>query len=245
MRQLIRGFVAALMVAGMFGASTASAQGGLNLSWDDCGTNGGADMAFACNANTGTAFNLFASVANSSTVNQYVGSAAVFDFQSQGSTLPDWWQYGGCRLSTSLTAAPAAGATTCPDITDNPQFGGIDYASGFEGNANRSRLRTAYAMDAGLAGQLTAGVERTVIQISINRQRTTGTGSCAGCSTPMCLVFNSVLLDDVNPALPRTIETAPLNRRHVTWQGTPSGFICPDAVPTKSRTWGQLKSLYR
>ena len=245
MRQLIRGFVAAVVAAGMFGASTASAQGGLNLSWDDCGTNGNVDATFACNTNAGAAFSLFASAAASSGLSTFVGTVAVFDFQSETSTLPDWWGYGACRLATSLTAAPAAGVTTCPDITDNPQFGGIDYAIAFESNANRARLRTAYAMDAGLAGALPAGTEYTVMQLSINRNRTTGTGACTGCETPMCLVLNSVFLDQVDTTAPRVTETQPLQRRHVTWQGAPTGFTCPDAVPTKSRTWGQLKSLYR
>ncbi len=245
MRQLIRGFVAAVVVAGMFGATAASAQGGLNLSWDDCGLNGNADAAFVCNTNAGTAFNLFASVSTGTALTTFVGTAAVFDIQSETSTLPLWWGYGACRLSTSLTAAPAAGVTTCPDITDNPQFGGIDYAIAFESNANRSRLRTAYAMDAGLAGALPTGTEYTLMQITINRNRTTGVGSCAGCATPMCIVFNSVLLDQVDITTTPVLVTQPLQRRHVTWQGAPTGFTCPDAVPTKSRTWGQLKSLYR
>lgn len=245
MRHLIRGFVATAAVAMIMGASSASAQGGLNLSWDDCGSNGNADAVFACNTNAGAAFNLFASVAASTNLQNFVGSVMVLDFQSESATLPDWWQYGGCRLATSLTAAPAAGVTTCTDITDNPQFGGIDYTTAFGGNANRSRLRTAYAMDAGLAGPLASGTEHTLIQVAINRNRTTGTGSCAGCSTPMCIVLNSVLLDQVNTSLPVVLETEPLQRRHVTWQGTPTGFTCPDAVPVKSRTWGQLKSLYR
>jgi len=246
MRQLIRGFAAAVLAAGVLGASTATAGGGgLNLSWDDCGSNGSADMTFACNTNAGTPFNLFASASPGTALQNFVGTILVIDFQSETTTLPDWWAYGGCRLATSLTAAPAAGVTTCSDITDNPQFGGIDYAVAFEGNASRSRLRTAYAMDAGLAPAVPAGTEYTLMQLTINRNRTTGAGSCTGCATPICIVFNSVLLDQVDTGLPRVIETEPLQRRHVTWQGAPTAFICPDAVPAKSRTWGQLKSLYR
>ncbi len=228
-------------------ATVASAQnlpgGSINLAWGDCyfgGAGGTVDQAFACNLNTGAAFTLFASVVPPTGLTQFVGTAAVIDFQSAASPMPLWWQYGGCRLSTSLTAAPAAGVTSCPDLTNNPQFGGIDYAYGF-GGLNRARLRTAYAIDAGLAGPVSDAAELTVLQLTINKNRTTGTGSCAGCLTPVCIVFNSLLLDQVNPALPKGVVTSG-PQQFATWQG---GGSCPGSTPTQSRTWGQVKSLYR
>jgi len=229
-------------------ATVASAQtlpgGSIGLAWDDCvGGGGSIDKAFACNSNAGAAFTLFASVTPPAGLVQYVGHIAVIDLQSATPALPDWWKIGAvapaCRVASALAAAPAAGATTCLDLTDNTQFGGIDYD--FSASPNRSRLRTAYAMDAGLAGPVASTDELTVLQISINRSRTTGTGSCAGCLTPMCIVFNSLLLDQVNTSLPRgLVSSGP--QQYATWQG---GGQCPGTTPTQARTWGQVKSLYR
>ncbi len=226
-------------------ANVASAQilpgGQINLGWGDCHAGGGAvDQAFTCGSNTGLAFSLYASVVPPAGLTEFVGTAGVIDFQSAASPMPLWWQYGGCRASSSLTAAPAAGVTTCFDLTDNPQFGGIDYAYGF-GGTNRARLRTAYAMDAGLAHAVQSVDEMTVLQISINRQRTTGAGSCSGCLTPVCIVFNSLLLDQVTTTLPKGYVTSG-PQQFATWQG---GGSCPGSTPTQSRTWGQVKSLYR
>jgi len=42
-------------------AATGASGGGINLSWNDCGFAGVENMAFACNTNEGTPFQLFAS----------------------------------------------------------------------------------------------------------------------------------------------------------------------------------------
>lgn len=245
MKKLLTLAVAALALS----ATTASAQnlpgGSIHLAWNDCYLGGGgglANMTFVCNTNAGAAFAAYASVVPPTGLTEYVGSAAVFDIQGSTASLPLWWQIGGCRLSSSLTAAPAAGVTSCLDLSDNPQFGGIDY--NFTNSPNRARLRTAYAMDAGLAGPVADTDELTALVITINRNRTTGTGSCAGCLTPVCIVFNSILLDQVNPALPKGVVTSG-EQQWVTWQGASAQVPCPAATPTQSRTWGQVKSLYR
>lgn len=243
MKKLLTLAAAALALS----ATVASAQS-IHLAWDDCyfaGGGGGVDKTFACNSNAGAARSIFASVIPPAGLTQYVGSVCVFDLQAADAALPAWWQFqaGGCRLATSLTAAPAAGVTSCLDLTDNPQFGGIDYAVGGSG-PNRARLRTAYAMDAGLAGPVGTTDELTVMQISINNNRTTGAGSCAGCNIPVCLVFNSLLLDQVDPNLPRGLVSSG-EQQFVTWQGASAVTPCPAATPTQSKTWGQVKSLYR
>ena len=244
MKKLLTLAAAALALS----ATVASAQnlpgGSIHMGWDDCyfgGAGGGSDMTFACNTNAGAAFNAYASVIPPAGLTQFVGSAGVFDIQGASAALPLWWQIGGCRASSSLTAAPAAGVTSCLDLTDNPQFGGLDY--NFTNSPNRARLRTAYAMDAGLAGPVSVD-EYTVLVLTINRQRTTGTGSCAGCATPVCIVFNSLLLDQVDPLLPKGNVTSG-EQQWVTWQGLSSQVPCPAATPTQSKTWGQVKSLYR
>jgi len=254
MKKLLTLAAAALALS----ATVASAQtlpgGSIHIMWDDCyaagGGGGAVNKTFACNSNAGASFTAYASVVPPSGLTQYVGHIAVLDLQSATPALPDWWKIGAttppaCRVASALGAAPAAGATTCLDLTDNTQFGGIDY--NFSASPNRARLRTAYAMDAGLAGPVADTDELTVLAISINRSRTVLQGAiqpCTGCSTPVCLVFNSLLLDQVDPNLPRGLVSSG-EQQFVTWQGSSAQVPCPGATPTQNKTWGQVKSLYR
>jgi len=251
MRSISRVIFGLSLLAPINSAAQTLPGGSIHLSWDDCYLNSTDswrfNKSFSCNGNSGPAFLLFASVIPPAGLQQYVGSIAVFDVQSATPALPLWWtfQAGGCRPSTNLTAAPSSGLTSCLDLSDNTQFGGIDYAAGLpEMLPYRARLRTAYAMDAALAHPLTSTEELTVLQISINRNRTTGVGACAGCSTPVCIVFNSLLLDQVDPNLPRGLVTSG-EQQWVTWQGASDAVSCPAATPVETRTWGQIKSLYR
>lgn len=47
----MRGTLIALALCALLGAATARAQGGINLSWDDCGALGTANQSFACDTN--------------------------------------------------------------------------------------------------------------------------------------------------------------------------------------------------
>lgn len=220
----------------------------INLAWDDCfngGAGGTTNKSFACDVSTGEPFRLIASVRPPAGITDFVGTLCVFDLQSASPTLPLWWQYqsGGCRLATSLTAVPVTGVTSCPDLELNPQSGGIDYAA-IQSGPNRSRLRTAFAIDVSLAHPLDHTLEYTILPITIDRRRTTGLGSCSGCATPMCIVFESVLLDQVQAGSAARLTTLG-NWYYATWQGPHQAVPCPAATPAVTRTWGQLKSLYR
>lgn len=236
----------------LFATSSASAQtlpgGSIHLAWDDCyGGGGAANKAFACDTNVGQPFSLYASVVPPPGVTQYVGHLAVFDLRWSSAQLPNWWRIGSttppsCRVASSLSAVPAAGATTCLDVTGHPQFGGIDY--NFTNSPGDARLRTAYAMETHLAGPLASTQELTVLAITIDRRRTTGTGSCAGCAEPVCIEFVSLLLDQVDLNLPQARVTTG-EQRFVTWNGPAPFTSCPASTPVQPRTWGQVKSLYR
>jgi len=220
--------------------------GTIHFAWDDCyGGGGAANKAWVCDSNVGAPFTLYASVVPPPGLTQYVGHLAVFDLWSSTSLMPNWWRFSfaGCRLSSSLTAVPALGATTCPDVISHPQFGGIDYAFPF-GDGNLTRLRTAYAVESHLAGPLGSTEELTALAISIDRRRTTGTPICTGCSVPLCIEFKSVLLDQLDPNLPKGLVTTG-EQRYVSWNGPAPNTPCPASTPVESRTWGQVKSLYR
>jgi hypothetical protein len=101
------------------------------------------------------------------------------------------------------------------------------------------------------ATPIVGGDELYDFTINITNQKTVGTGSCAGCTTPVCIVLNSINVvaqDNVEERLLST-PTAP-GSNFITWQGggNPSagGTIgCPAATPTRRSTWGSVKSLYR
>jgi hypothetical protein len=68
--------------------------------------------------------------------------------------------------------------------------------------------------------------------------------ACTGCSTPVCIVFNTLVLDQGggNPGV--WLNGPPIPGGNLaTWQGG-SGANC-SLVPAKRTTWGELKSLYR
>jgi hypothetical protein len=89
-------------------------------------------------------------------------------------------------------------------------------------------------------------------QVIINNAKTTGTGSCAGCTDGACIVLNSVKVTQPATVHQDYTITNPLGRAYVLWQAGganpgsgPNGTGCPGATPTRNETWGSVKSLYR
>ena len=59
----------------------------------------------------------------------------------------------------------------------------------------RARLRAAFAIEPSVARRLDPALEQTLLLITIDRRRTAGLGSCPDGPTPMCIVWESVMLD--------------------------------------------------
>ena len=228
-------------------ASIASAAG-LNLSWNDCGTFGAANKTFACNVNTGSDVMWGSYVAPEGTT-AITGNEMVLDLQSAAAVLPAWWQFknpGSCR-QTSLSAAFAANASgNCGDYWSGQASGGLaSYnLNVIPGQTNRARVLLVCAVDQSLAAPLTGGSEYYSFSLTLNHAKTVGTGSCAGCTDPVCIVLNEIKLTQPVGVGDYRIQN-PASRNYVTYQ---SGLVsggCPAVVPAQNRTWGQVKSLYR
>ncbi len=89
-------------------------------------------------------------------------------------------------------------------------------------------------------------LETWVGTLLISHVKSAGVSACGGCTTPVCIVFNSLQVFQSWPphALLTDVNT-PLQRNFVTWQGGTSGMaICPAATPARNSTWGSLKTLY-
>lgn len=246
-------------------ASMASAQGGLLLSWEDCAGSGGGTVdklgitSWNCNTNNNgtasaprTAF-LFAGFTAPPGIVDMSGVRCIIDYQaSMGGVLAPWWDYNnypatpaGCRVGFMTTDLNAAGS--CNHWSGGTTVGGnVVFQSG-AGGPDRVRIDVLAAM----AGQppapvaLVPGDEYGIMMFEVRNDKTIGASACAGCSTPVCMVFNNLLIGQVSPATPQVVN-APGNvnglSSYVTWR---TAANCPGATPAKKSSWGQIKSLYR
>jgi hypothetical protein len=236
-------------------SASVAAASGVGLRWTSCLSDGGAiNRTFACNSNTGTnllvgTFQLDVDLANTS------GNEVVIDLASASNPLPAWWAFknaGTCRqtaLAMNFSISPAA--VNCADWAQAQSAGGIGaYNIGARG-PNTARIVAAIAVPPTALQSLVAAQEYFSFNVTISNAKTVGTGACAGCSDPVCIVFNSINL--TTPILANNIKlSGPANgtdANYCTWQGgagvsTPGGSGCPQATPTKNATWGQVKALY-
>ena len=228
-------------------ASIASAQG-INLSWNDCGNNGSLNQAFTCDSNSGNNV-MVASFLPPPAIDHFVGLSSQIDINTDQASLPDWWKHGTgqCRSTSGLVVNFdfPTGPFSCADFFLGQAAGGFAYDVGY-GSPARARLRIQCAVPFEQNGPVTAGTEYYAYKVSLLRAKTTGTGSCAGCNASACIVLNEIQLFQPPEQLNDPEMFNPADRNYVTWQlptSGPSG--CPLATPTRSSSWGQLKSLYR
>ncbi len=237
-------------------ASVASAAPGVNLRWDNCFGDGGLiNKSFACQTNSGSS-GLVGSFELGADLPGAAAMEVVMDLASAGATLPDWWRFknvGACRQNAlSIQAHDGAG---CPDWAALMASMNIAaYQLGGFG-PNTARILCANAVSPDAAQNLTGGQEYTVFQLTIDNAKTAGSGACAGCPTPVCIVFSSLAMFTSDNADSRKL-VGPTNGTdsfyafYATWQGgagvvTFLGQGCPQATPTRNATWGSVKALYR
>ncbi len=225
------------------------AGGGLNLGWDDCGGQPASlNQTFACDTNLGN-HTLVESFVTPCCVTAMSANEIVMDLESTGATLPPWWgmrSSGTCRSTTSLLSNVnfTAGPFTCYDywqggaasgISENPPVG------------NRARIKELVALPVGSPGitGILEGTEVYSFKVVINNARTTGLGACAGCATGVCIVLQSIKLNQTTgtPGGDKYISS-PATRAYATWQGG-IGSDCYAATPAKNVTWGSIKAQYR
>jgi hypothetical protein len=238
-------------------ATVASAAAGVNIRWVGCAGDGGApNRAFACNTNTGTTNLLVASFELGEDILQTSGQELVVDLASQSNPLPAWWQMknaGTCRSAAlTMNTVISGAAVNCADWASGAAVGGIGAYNIGERGPNTARIKIAIAVPGDALVDLFGGGEYFSCNILVSNAKTVGTGNCAGCADPVCIVFNSIKITTQVPANDRTVSGAAngTDSNFATWQGggvpvTPGGTGCPAATPTRNKTWSQVKSLYR
>lgn len=225
--------------------------GGINLSWNDCGTFGQPLATFACNTNTGVN-RLYASFVSPVPLTQMVGMELRMDVMYNQATVPSWWTVqwsGGCRFgSLNGNVDFLAGPNSCADPWAGAAFVGLAAQPGVP-FPNRMLVRAVVAVPQALAFAVDDVTEHYAIELILGHQKTVGTGWCAGCDVAACLLLTELKL--VQPlGVGDYSITQPLSNTIVGWQcpafnGAPSPqcFSCP--VPTKGKSWGAIKGLYR
>jgi len=257
MKHLFRLSVVLLIstAAASFAATAhAGTVGGINFSWNDCGSFGGQDRTIACTTNNGANI-IVASLVATAGLDSVAAAVGVVDLTSALDPLPSWWdlQNGtGCRPSSaSAIFAGFPGTGNCADYWNGQALGGYDYvtANVFDNTAsasptNHARFRCVCAEAFSATAPMDIGIEYYMFEMSINNAKTVNS-SCTGCLVPVCLYFNSLECDqpDSHAVVPVFTAAPAGGRQFVTWQGG-AGANCA-SVPTRNRTWGQVKSLYR
>jgi hypothetical protein len=237
-----------VVAAMLFVASTALA-GQVNLAWNNCASEGGVQArTSACAVNTGSNVLVGSFVPN---IDQplVTGIEIVIDIivGDGTSTIPDWWDSvcRGTLVAVNGTVNPLN--SVCVDWANGQSAGGLAaytaaYTPGAINPVNypaHRRIIAGFAVAAANAAAVTAGSEYFGCNVLINNAKSVGPGSCAGCSTPACIVLNSVNV--VNGITSHDFVFGGGAASQVTWQGT--GPSCA-LVPTKNATWGQVKALY-
>ncbi len=223
---------------------------GTNLAWNACLSEGGiANKDFACASNTGTNV-LYGSFVLAADQPLGIGIEAMVEISAASDSLPAWWRLfnaDACRktsLATSFDFSSDPG-TACTDMWLGAGIGGIGAYHTYwttpqvpSGLANQSRIRFGAAVPAGAPMQLSAGIEYYAFKLLVNNAKSTGATSCAGCSTPVCLLLSelNVVQSDGQHEVLTTAQTS--NR--VTWQAATS---CPGAMTQQNITWGQIRSV--
>ena len=224
-------FVIVLSALALSGIPPAGADPGtINLSWDDCSTFGTSAKTFACNVNTGPAFNLIGSFTPPEAMPLFVGLSAALTVQSSTATLPDWWRFGSseCRGSAlSVAFDYTSGPFSCLDPYSGNALGGLLYTIGF-GGVDRASLRLQGAIPLGFDFLIEPENEYYGFTIRIRRSNTAGAGSCSGCEVPMTIHLDEIGLfqsSEINHRL-----TMPGHGTTVTWSGEPVPPEAPDIV---------------
>jgi hypothetical protein len=231
--------------------ATVASAAGINLYWNECSSGTApapaTNKVFACASNAGTN-NMYASFDPPAGVTELNGNNLLIDLQSATNPLPQWWRFknaGTCR-ATSLSANTVFAASgACVDPWSGGSPGIAAYVENPGGDPQRARIAGSISITTGAPAP--SGQEYYSLIVAINNAKTIGTGSCAGCQDPVCLVLNEIkLTQPAGTAGGSPVITNPLTSNFVTWQGGAIGGAgCPGATPAVNRTWGSVKAIYR
>jgi hypothetical protein len=213
-----------------------------------CGTAAGLGAAMTSNCGSiGREFTLVSSVVVPRAITQLAGLQQLIEVEVDAANVPDYWRFDACRGGkiTPLmnNTVPADGVNCIATIWDYNAGSSPISVDGYNVSASDPAR-----MQLNLAGGVAApfdvpfdGNELAVASLQVAK----GPTSCAGCALGACIVLRVVLISE-DGVLNPLIVTNPSGAGNVTvtYQTMPGGLACHD-VPTRNKTWGGIKALYR
>ncbi len=242
-----------IMGAMLLAMSTATSYAaGLSLNWDHCEADGPVrDRTSDCVTSLRALGTMVGSFTVPSDVLAVRGLEVALELATAGPSLPAWWMTS-CRTPFAVNAVIEATALNCYDWSSGAVMGAVVwYLVGLNG-PNTARIVAGLEVP-GSGVDLSAipplGTEYFAFNIVLSSARSSGAGLCAGCTTPACIMFNSLKV--VAGLSTAAILTYPQHSASniVTWQGG-AGLPWPyssrcEFTPTQKSTWGSVKALYR
>jgi len=220
-------------------SSPVLAQGGFNLSWDDCGSFGVASKTFSCGTNVGQDILIGSAVTGVDVPQMYEVQADLL-LVSGPPALPSWWQVGvsGCRpFGVSSDIDFTNGPFHCADGWNAPAATVSTFEPNFGGMSNHGRIRVVSAITDDTTRHIDGTVEYEYFKLIVKHSRTVGASACTGCTAGTTIILTLLRLDQ--PAgVGDLFLTQPLGRAAVDWQ---TGGV----TDTHPSTWGSVKALYR
>jgi len=241
------------MVAALLLTASSAMAAGLNMRWQSClGDGGASNRTSACTSNLGSAGIAVGSFQLGADAVGVTGIELLVDVITTDPTLPAWWTMPtagfpgnpGCRNGAiSVNPTISAAAVNCFDWASGAAAGGLAAIKSNQPiGANTCRILSGFAVAAAAAATIPANTEMFAFNLVISNTKTTGTGSCAGCTTSACLVFQNMKVAIGTTNLPDLNSGNTAGSNIITWQGTAANCA---AVPTRNATWSGVKSLYR
>jgi len=252
----------ALCAGMMLLASAAMAQtNGLQLAWNACANTAGATpaQAFDCDpASLLSPFSLYATFSLATPATNIIASDQIVDFiyPNTPDHIPPFWHFEGlgCNefglgeshikpvnavcAATNDQALCGVGGSFCISFTTGYVFG-----SAVNFPENRARLFISVARQATQPTTIGNTTRHYMFGLSFAMDNAI---TCAGCADPVGIPWNSAVRYTTSAT---TGQEAPVTFLSSTDPGsTPSvGVNCTSCVTVsaKTKTWGQLKSLYR
>ena len=260
-----------LIACVLLAAPSSALAADIRLAWNNCDGAGGLhEIAFDCNTNSNTqAHTLVASFTAPPGITAYISNQATILVRPQTAVLPDWWQMNASGQCRSIGGAVASADFTtgpfgCTDVWGGLASAGFGFTNVVDQRPGWARMVVGAGSSIGNTVPLIEGQEYYAFKVVILNNKTVGTGSCAGCSTPVALVLQDILVVQPSgtPGGNVDLGTRPgeISDRSV------AGWQCPAAVqvycgdthigcyvsdlaptcstPTQRSTWGMIKAIY-
>jgi hypothetical protein len=225
--------------------------GNLQITWNNCSGQAGSSpyTVFDCDPSLGTLYSLIGSFQVMSSFDDLIAADASFDIvlDGQGAMSPFWhFETGGCNaggVSASTVRPVDCGGYQTPWGASGSQAQA--FVTGYKAGdtfANYGRLLMTVARPADSPVTLAGAPARYfgwALQFTMDNS-----GTCAGCADPASIRINSLALYNnhansggylIDRGGPGSQPCASINN---------GGTAC-DPTAAKTKTWGQLKSLYR